>query len=186
MVNDNLKLSIFSANIKALRDVWLLGDSFMRSLWPTFAATRAKAVAANTTKPYLFDFFNVIPLYPGVGDANKSLIGRIHNELVNGLDDHDWLPSYLVVLPDKNIIEAAKFGGFGCKVVFEKMVTWLVNAINDSINLRRDDIIKKKPGPAPQPNEPLIIWIPMLVRPYINTLQRVMSSPNVTHSTTYW
>ena len=140
----------------------------MRDLWPNFTASKTKAITNNATKPYLFNFFNVVPLYPGCGDSNKSVLGRIHNQLVNGLNNNDWLPKYIIILPDHDMIEEARFGGFGCKTVFEHSINWLTKAVQDEIDLRRKDISKKKPGALPPADEPVTIWIPMLICPFIH------------------
>ena len=75
---------------------------------------------------------------------------------------------FIVVLPDKDITEAVKQAGFGCKVIFEKSLFWLGDNIDHAISIRKEDLQHKHSGALPDINEPTIIWFKMLTRPFIS------------------
>ena len=75
-----------------------------------------------------------------MASATKSVPARILNEIVDELNHEDHLPKYLIIIPDKNIIEYVNFGGFRCKKIFDKLLDWILININESINLRKEDL----------------------------------------------
>ena len=76
-------LFVILDNVKALRDVWLVGDAFLRELWPNILGTKSKAALDHTSKPYIFEFFNVHPLYAaGAASGSRSILSRMFNEIV--------------------------------------------------------------------------------------------------------
>ena len=77
----------FSEYIKAIRDVWLVDDSFLRGMWTTIIGTKNKAKLKNTAPPYIFDKYNVLPLYAVSSSLNKSCLGRMHNQFIEGLNE---------------------------------------------------------------------------------------------------
>ena len=98
-------------------------------------------------------------------------MGRILNELIDALNSGLKLPKYIIVLLDKDLIESAHYGGFGCKIIFSKTIEWLANNIKIVIETRKEDIKGKNPG-AMIPGHPTIIWVNMLTRPFIHNTKR--------------
>ena len=76
---------------------------------------KKKTVADKTAMPFLLEFFNVVPLFPGGSSLIKSTIAHLHNEIVKGINENDFLLKFMVIIPDWEIIESCHFGGFGCK-----------------------------------------------------------------------
>ena len=83
-------------------------------------ATKTKAAMNHSSKPYLFEQFNVIPYYT-MGLSANALI-RISKKLVEAFNEAHHLPKYIIILPDKDLIEAVHFGGFRCKFIFEHII----------------------------------------------------------------
>ena len=127
-----------------IRDAWLLGDRFVAGIWPTVIATKNKAHSQNSPLPYLFEKYNILPIYPKSSSLNRSVLGRIYNEFIEGLNQNDWLPKYIFVLPDKDLVEASQHYGFGCKIVFSKILTWMANNMEATIETRIDDLTGKR------------------------------------------
>ena len=162
----------FAEDIKALRDIWLVGDAFMRTLWPTILATKNRSAKNKSNhRPYLVEFFNVIPGFPSANSC-KSTSARIANQVTELLNENDWLPKYIVIMPDKNIIEYVKFGGFGCKVIFENTLEWISKAIEEDVELRCEDLKFKNPGACLHDDQPIILWVKMPSCPYIRNTNK--------------
>ena len=152
--------------------MWLVGDKFLRDLWPTLIATKSKAIIDRTRKPYIFDYYNVTQCYPGIGaGCSHSTIARMVNEFTKAINDHKNkpLPKYIIMLPDKDIISAVHFGGFGYKVIFEKVIHWMGKVIDNTTQLRKHDLQFKCAGAMHlgDTSVPIIIWVKMIVRPFI-------------------
>ena len=45
--------------VKALKNLWLVGDEFLRQMFTTIAAVRAQARIENKDQPYVYRYFNV-------------------------------------------------------------------------------------------------------------------------------
>ena len=131
---------LISDNIKARRDIWLVGDTFVTKLWPTVNSAKSKAAMNFTSQPYLLDSYNLHPCYPGNTVSAKSKVGHMLNEVVKALNAEIYLPSHIFILPDKDIIEDVHFGGFGCKIIFERLLQWLTKNIELVLDIRKSDL----------------------------------------------
>ena len=101
----------------------------------------------------------------------KSLLATILNEIIDGINEANHLPKYILILLDKDLIEFIQFGGFGYKIIFEKTIDWLSREIENAIATRKEDLKLVRAG-AFEPGEPQIIWVKMLVRPFIKATNR--------------
>ena len=103
---------IFLDDILAASDVWLVGDAFLRDIYPTLQALRAKAVLDKKVKPYIYEYYNVIPRFPAKNSNIRSTTARIFNEVVSGLNERSRLPRYIIMVLDKEILETADHNNF--------------------------------------------------------------------------
>ena len=85
------------------------------------------------------------------------------------LNSEDYLPKYIIMLPDKNIIKDVHFGGFGCKVIFKKLLTWSCKAIETVLDIRKADLKSRRAGAILVDYEPMLLWTKMVPRPFIKT-----------------
>ena len=121
--------------------------------------------------PYLMNNYNVIPRFAGSNTVGKSLLATTLNEIIQGINEADHLPRYIIIMLDKDLIEFIQFGGFSCKVGFEHTIEWLSRMIENAINTRKEDLKLVKVG-ALEPGEPCIIWVKMLIRPFIKVTNK--------------
>ena len=152
----------------AASDVWLVGDQFLRDLYPSLQAARAKAVLDKKVKPYLYEYYNIIPRFPATNSVIRSTLARIFNEFVSAMNDRTRLPRYVIMLLDKELVESADHNNFGIQKILTEMVSWLARNIDKVVDLRKEDIRVKRPGAIASSGEPRIIWMKMLFRPIIN------------------
>ena len=158
---------IIADDILASSDIWLVGDSFLRDIYPTLQALRAKAVLDKKVKPYLYEYYNIIPKFTAKNSNIRSTTARIFNEIVTGLNERTRLPRYILMILDKEILEVADHNNFGVHRIIGELIEWLTRNIDKIIDLRREDIWLKRPGAIVSSGEPRIIWTKMLVRPII-------------------
>ena len=137
----------------------------MRGLWPTIISSKGKMVN-NSGRPYLHEFFNIRPTFH-TSISVRSVMARMLNEIINALNEEVILPKYIIILPDKDLIEEANFGGFGCKVIFESMLHWIATNVERVLEIRKDDLKSKRAGAILTDDEPSIVWVKMLTRPFI-------------------
>ena len=123
----------------------------------------------NRRKPHVFEYYNVEIMTPPKLSATKSYLAHIHNELVkymNGKkEDNYYLPKYLVMIVDRDIITDANVFDYGMTETLTDALKWLLININYVIETRKEDLYGKCPGAVTQSKEPRIIWVTMLKRP---------------------
>ena len=139
-------------------------------MWTTIITTKNKARSTNSPLPYLFDKYNVLPPYPKSSSLNDSVIRRIYNEFVDGLNENPWLPKYICILPDKDIIQAAKYYGFSCKFVFHKAINYLATNMESELETRKEDLAGKHSGALRY--DPILLWIKMIQRPCLKDTEK--------------
>ena len=122
---------------------------------------------AETAIPYLYEYYNIVPLYAAIASTTKSVIVRTFNEFVVELNKKNKLPRYVVILLDKDVIEAVNFDEFGMGQILFEQVDWLAKNMETVLDLRKEDIKYKNPGALWSNAEPRIIWVKMLTRPII-------------------
>ena len=97
---------------------------------------RAKAVAASRDQPYLYQYYNIFGYY--LSPLNTTVrvgIARILNAFIEGLNDRDILPKYVIIIPDKDIIAASAPSVFniGAGTVFDLTLEWLFSQLKKAI-----------------------------------------------------
>ena len=130
-------------------------------------ATKNQAVVDKVSKPYIFEYYNVTPFYKSSASFTRSTLARLHNKVLEGLNDPETLlPKYILMLPDKDLIEQASHAGFGCKGIFKRILFWLASNINRAMEIRIDELRQKRAGSLH--HIPKFVWVKMLVRPFIS------------------
>ena len=140
----------------------------MKSLWPAILASKSKAIVDHKPQPYLFQFYNILPMYSTQILSARSAVSRIFNNFVGGPNENSFLPKFIIILPDKDIIESSHHAGFGCRKVFEKTINWLLSKIDTELELRKEDLKGKRPGSLWMAEKyPQVVWVTMGIRPFI-------------------
>ena len=99
----------------------------------------------------------------------RLIPARIVNEVIKALNEEWYLPRFIIIMPDKDLIEEVNFGGFGCKIVFEVILSWMAKEINNALEMRRDDLRYKRAGSVDPDVSTSVVWIEMPTRPFIKT-----------------
>ena len=145
----------------------MVGDQFLRDIYPSLQAIRAKTTLDKAVKPYLFEYYNVIPRYAAMNSNIHPMLARVFNEIVTALNERTQLQRYIIIILDKEILEAADHNNFGIQRIISEMLDWLMHNIDKTIDLRREDVRLKRAGAIASSGEPCIIWTKMTTRPII-------------------
>ena len=157
---------LFADSIKALYDIWFVGDSFLRSIYPTYQEmVNDSKLNKKSYKPYTLDYYNRKAFYlendSRRNDSSATL--RILNKLIDVLNSNDKLPRYICIIPDSDLIKDLKFYEFGARKNLTNIVNWLMRQCDIYIRRKRLQISEKKPG-AVTNGQPTMIYLPMIRR----------------------
>ena len=157
-------INLFSEPVKALQTIWCIGDVFLHDIKGTLQTLKTSEAAQQGRKLFIhmhfnFESFAINPLSP----VKPSAV-RIYNALVQALNAYQHLPDYIIIIPDKDIIESIHRYDFGTRALIESNINWLIKNVAHAIMDRREQLKKLRPGAAPK-SLPPIYWIKMLQRP---------------------
>ena len=91
-----------------------------------------------------------------------SATARILNSLIDGLNENNRLPRFLLIALDKDVIGDLKMFDFGVSKNLLALVNWLTRQIDIVIRHKKLQISEKKPGALGSKEDPVIIYINML------------------------
>ena len=139
----------FSDPVPTMLDVWFIGDQFLWEIFDNFASMRNRAYAKRRQPPYLYEFYNVSGHFQMRLSAVKG-VTRLYNALIEALNAQKFrLPKYIVMVPDKDLIEQINFYSFGASSVISATLQWLVHQMELTVERKEEKIIEKRPGALP-------------------------------------
>ena len=160
-----ISVNLFAGNIKAMKNVWCIRDRFLYDVFTSFPALCQLAKVEKKEPPFLHAYYNVNFFFEHPLSEVKYLETRIYNSFVEGLNNNEKLPKYILIILDKDMIEAIKNLDFGIKLSMERAVCWLIEHLDQAIYWRKGDIHSKKPGALTGAGEPRLIFTSVLQCP---------------------
>ena len=154
---------IFTDNIKAIFDTWIIGDDFLQDLSSSYDAIRSAAAGNPDKNMYLLKYYNVKLLYKLMSAGVHCVIARIINSLIDGFNMNDHLPRFIVVIIDHDIIKDVDVFDRNAHKTIGDNVHWLVHQIDILVKRKKAEIQVKRPG-ALFVGDPKIIFVRMLRR----------------------
>ena len=156
------KFILFADDILAMKDIWIIGDAYLKCLAYTLKAMKvsSKAQASSSNKPrkepYIHQQYNVETFYDV--EQNVNAMGRIFNSLMKALNDNRRsLPGLIIIIPGREFLEMLNFFDFGVSLMISKCLYWLIRKVDKTVQARHEALIAKKPGSVPD-SEPKIVW----------------------------
>ena len=159
-------------NIDAAREVWLIGDAFLRAISLKLQAMKTKSAVDRTVKPYIYEYYNVVQMFPGMNSNTRPTVARIYNEFITALNEKPKLPRYIFFVLDREILDYVNYVAFGVNRIITELITWLMKNVDKSIELRKDDMRMKRAVSVSSSGEPRLIFSTMIVRPMIKDTRR--------------
>ena len=95
----------------------------------------------------------------------RPTTARIQNSLVEVLNQKIFLPKYVLVVPDIDILKSLNAWGPGAREKIEIHLNWLIDEIVKLLIARREDLKDKHPG-AVTADLTRVVWVTMLTRPF--------------------
>ena len=115
----------------------------------------------------MYDYFNVLPLYQKILCNINSCSARIVNAIIGMMNSKDHLPTYLLLVPDKDLVTWFSHFNFGISKIIQLNLNDIMNDVDRILRTRRENLIQTQPGAAAECTK--VIWVKMLQRPYIST-----------------
>ena len=115
--------------------------------------------------PYLYKYFNIIPLFTASNGSADGSLYRSYNAVVEGFNQNVRMPRYVIMILDCDIIIHTDFFSYGVKPIFEAEMQWLMRNLDRAISTRREELKEKCAGAVG--HDAKVIWIAMIPRPYI-------------------
>ena len=125
---------------------------------------KTEAYINKERQPFMYEFYNTKFFMQQPLSSVRLLENRVINAFIEGLNEMVKLPKYILVVLDKNLIDAVDTE-FGVKLALMKMVNYISNELIKAINCRKDDIKMKRPGGLASSGEPRLIWVSVVHRP---------------------
>ena len=160
--------SLITGNVKAIFDIWFVGNMFIKTNIDELFNLKKKAITKRKPIPYIFDMFNIKGYWSGLTARG---LPRLLNPITDAFNDNHRLPKYIIIIPDKDLLMAIRNRiNFGTSRVLGVTVHYLIKQIDKMIQRRMDDLMDKRPGAiaavnAKDSEHPQVIWVHMLKCP---------------------
>ena len=152
----------FAESLEAVKDVWLIGDRFLKNIYHTFPAMRREAKLAKKEPPYLYRYYNVKYFVPDTSEYCTNALLRLQNVFIDALNNNR-LPRLILIFIDRDLIDS--FGNdyvdYEVRDSFGKIIDKLTSNLYQICNTKKLDMYNKRPGSI-SPSEPKLIWIRMI------------------------
>ena len=123
--------------MKGLHKVWLLGDDFL-------AETYRKSFKKSSHDFYLKSSFEVLPFgSTRRNDKNANAVSRIVNSFIQALNTKYYLPDYLIVFLDVDLVDYLQYKKFKVASLLGPWIEYLSEVFAESLQKRRMQLPKK-------------------------------------------
>ena len=158
---------MLSDDIKAFKDLWILGDSFIREMFHTLRAMKFRPGQIRNDsnanlEPYIHRKYNVRAYYNKNQFSQENALARLYNALVKGINDNAKLPRIILVIPGVEFFNSINHKDYGVSLMIGKCIDWYLTNFQREIRTRKMDIYQKRIG-AVEHLEPKVIWVKMLI-----------------------
>ena len=97
------------------------------------------------------------------GFGNDNVMANIINALIKGLNEENFLPKYVLVVLDIDLLWHINHWEGGLMALTGTVVNWITNQMIRTVEVRKDDLTKVYTGTAID-GEPLFVWVKMFNR----------------------
>ena len=128
-------LTFFSENLKAINKIWLLGDNFLAE---TYRKNFKKAGDINF---FMKKNFDVNPFCSSrFSDRNVNTVSHILYSFVSAVNNKVYLPAYLVIILDDDLIEFIGYKKYGVSTMYGTWIEYLAKEIVKLIDFRWNEL----------------------------------------------
>lgn len=156
-----LTLFLITANVRALKDVWFIGDHLIRTAYPYLQQIQQEHDSGREN--YLHDHYDTYVFYPMFTETN--VLTMVRNCFVEALNRRLKLPNAVIILTsDQIIIEDPLY----LPSEVDRKLKWILRELDCAIKIRKSSL----PLKAYKFGEPRIMW----VRAFQNTRANYISN----------
>ena len=101
----------------------------MTELFPTLQEIKAEAVNAKKPMLYMHDFYNVTG-FLATPLATDNMLTKLVNCLVKGLNDHDILPRFVLIIPNTDLVTFIMKFNAGTTLLSSTAINWIVRQMS--------------------------------------------------------
>ena len=156
--------------MRALEEIWLLGDEFVTKTSATNFTDRSFDSYAKSN--YDVTVFASCPYASNVPELRKvdNMLARLTNTLLSAMRQKSRLPKMIVIIFEDDLIKFLNYNDYGVTEMFKKVLEFLTKTIRKSI----DEFKTSLPVKAKRVDTPQLVWIlPTNHQNYLNnTLRR--------------
>ena len=158
-----------------MNDLWLIGDSFLHSIYHALQKIRMQADIAKKEHLYIHNYFNVTCYTPNPNSMLRNIMTRFANTLIKASNDTLKLPRFIVVIPDDNIMKPLRYKKEDFKELVHESLSWIIRQMFRTIKAKKDFLRRRKPGVI-LAGEPKTVWVKMIDR--INGRSKALAMRN--------
>ena len=105
---------LIADDIKALKSTWIIGEQFVKDLDQSLTSININSEQPNGMKKlYLTQNYNVLTYHSTRMSKPDPFLARVHNSLVDALNKDNYLPRYIIIILDKDLIVNADLYNYG-------------------------------------------------------------------------
>ena len=126
-----------------LKDIWVIGEGFLRSSFGTLQTLRtevsddnSKGKHGNHSIPYIYQQYKVKPFYQASSGSATWTLYKLFNSLVGALNKESKLPEYILMLPDRHIILDINYYRPGIGFIIDRAMSWLGKQLDRAISIK--------------------------------------------------
>ena len=127
-----------SGEVKAVKDVWLIGDQFLMETYHELSTMKSAAVTDRKKPPFIFQFYNVYTFTMNPLSLQHDVLARIVNCLIKGLNDNVKLPSLLIMIPDHDLLNflwEKTDGDRDISILLNRAIGWIATQIDRALEI---------------------------------------------------
>ena len=143
--------------------IWIIGDHFLKEALQPLFDMRNHTVKQDKLLPYLFRHYNVSGHHP-TSAAVHNVITRFLNTFVEALNEHNLLPKFIIIVPDKDLLTGQN-SKTEVSIMIGVILHHLIKQMDIYIEHRKADLLEKCPGEVIDDEYPKLIWVHMMKRP---------------------
>ena len=153
-----------ASKVKAIRDLWFIGDNFVNETYHALQEMLRDAKADRKDGPYVYEMYNVHCFTSKPASLTRSIPARLVQTVSSRcLMNHTTSPRFIIIIPDWDILKYIDHFTFGVEKVVSEIIDWMTINITRAIEAKKDQLYKIKPGSITT-TEPKIVWVKMLQR----------------------
>ena len=158
-----------------MKDLWIIGDTFVYKNFHALPALQTQNRLAKKKELYVYEQYNVHCFTANLLSVVRNVATRIVNAFIKALNDYNFLLHFVLVMPNMDITKSIKLEGHAYRVVVERILSWVMTAMEQAVQSKKDMLFSRKPG-AVVAKEPKIIWIKAVVKPSRDTNENTVTA----------